>query len=162
MATVAEIDQALEDAAPDTYATGIFAELDTRAGTFRYTVAGHPAPLLMRDGKIVKSLEGGRRILLGFPGREVPVATEALEPGDWIVLYTDGIVEARSARGRMFGLERLISLLQRCAANRQSAPESLRRIVHQVLEHQQGVLQDDATIVLVQWMTALEHRMEAP
>ena len=162
MATVAEIDQALEDAAPDTYATGIFAELDTRAGTFRYTVAGHPAPLLMRDGKIVKSLEGGRRILLGFPGRDVPVATEALEPGDWIVLYTDGIVEARSARGRMFGLERLINLLQRSAANRQSAPESLRRIVHQVLEHQQGVLQDDATIVLVQWMTALEHRMEAP
>jgi hypothetical protein len=158
--TVGEIEQALEAAVPKTYATGIFAELDMRTGVFRYTVAGHPAPLLLRGGKIVKSLQGGRRILLGFPDHEVPVATEPLEPGDWIVLYTDGIVEARAGHGQMFGLDRLIGLLRRCAADRQSAPETLRRIVRHVLEHQQGVLQDDATIVLVQWLTTLEHRLE--
>jgi serine phosphatase RsbU (regulator of sigma subunit) len=115
----------------------------------------------MRNGKVVKSLNGGRRILLGFPGHEVPIATEPLEPGDWIILYTDGVVEARDADGRMFGLARLINLIQRCAADGQSAAESLRRIIHQVLEHQQGVLQDDATIVLVQWMTSLEGELAA-
>jgi sigma-B regulation protein RsbU (phosphoserine phosphatase) len=159
--TVARIDQTLEASAPDTYASAIFAELDMRSGMFTYTVTGHPAPLLMRNGKIVKSLNRGRRILLGFPGHEVPVATEPLEPGDWIVLYTDGVVEARDADGRMFGLPRLINLIQRCAADRRSAAESMRRIIHRVLEHQQGVLQDDATIVLVQWMTTLEEQLEA-
>ena len=158
-ATVAELDDVLEGFAPDTYASGVFAELDLRVGVLRYANAGHPSPLLLRGGKVVKSLDGGRRILLGFRGRQVPIATEQLEPGDWIIFYTDGVVEARDTDRRMFGLDRLIHLVQRCAADRQSAAETLRRVVHEVLEHQQGVLQDDATLVVAQWRTTLEHEL---
>jgi serine phosphatase RsbU (regulator of sigma subunit) len=159
---VADIDVVLKAVAAHTYASGVFAELDIRNGLLRYANAGHPAPLLMRDGKVVKPLDGGRRILLGFPGRSVTVATEQLERGDWVIFYTDGVIEARDQRRQMFGLDRLIGVVQRCAADRQNAAETLRRIVHEVLDHQAGVLQDDATMLVVQWMTSLEHELEVP
>jgi serine phosphatase RsbU (regulator of sigma subunit) len=89
------------------------------------------------------------------------VATETLERGDWLVLYTDGVTEARDVDGQMFGLDRLVDIVQRGAADRQIAAETLRRIVRAVLDHQRGVLQDDATVVVVQWMTSLEHEIAA-
>jgi phosphoserine phosphatase RsbU/P len=155
------LDRVLASYADDTYASAVFAELDVRSGVLRYVNAGHPFPLLMRGGKVVKSLDGGRRILLGFPGRPVTVGRETLEPGDWVVLYTDGVTEARDTDGRMFGLDRLVDLVQRCAADRQNAAETLRHIVHEVLRHQQGILQDDATMVVAQWMTTLEYELTA-
>jgi hypothetical protein len=161
-ATVVDIDFVLQTFGQDTYASGVFAELDLRDGVLRYANAGHPLPLLLRDGKVVKQLDGGRRILLGFADQDVPVATEPLEPGDWVVLYTDGVVEARDANRRMFGLDRLIGVVQRCAADRYNAAETLRRIVHEVLGHQAGVLQDDATVVVLQWLTSLEQELAAP
>jgi serine phosphatase RsbU (regulator of sigma subunit) len=79
------------------------------------------------------------------------VGEEALQPGDCLLLYTDGLVEARDRNGEFFGEERLTGLLHRATAAGQPPPETLRRLMHAVLDHQAGVLQDDATAVLARW-----------
>ncbi len=141
------------------YATGILAELDLGTGRLRYLNAGHPAPLLMRDGRVVKQLEHGRRVLLGLGDGEANVAEEWLEPGDRLVFYTDGITEARDEQGAFFGLDRLVDRLGWAAASRQPAPETLRRISHDVLDHQGGRLEDDATLLIAEWSVGDEQRL---
>jgi serine phosphatase RsbU (regulator of sigma subunit) len=78
---------------------------------------------------------------------------ERLERGDRLLLYTDGVVEARNADGVFFGPERLAELVIRQDAARRPAAETLRRLNHAILAHQDGTLQDDATTVLVEWLT---------
>jgi hypothetical protein len=129
----------------------VLAELDLVSGRLRYIAAGHPYPLLMRDGRVVKSLTGGRRSLFGLPTANMSVAEEFLEPGDWLTLYTDGITKARDEAGNLFGEERLVDFLRREAASSHPPPETVRRLVHAVMRHQRGVLQDDATILLARW-----------
>jgi sigma-B regulation protein RsbU (phosphoserine phosphatase) len=155
--TARVIDDTLARLADNTYATGVFAQLELTSGVLHYVNAGHPAPFLLRSGKIVKSLEGGRRSLLGLPPHTCEPAAEQLERGDWLILYTDGVTEARDDARQFFGLDRFVDVVERCAASGLNAAEALRRIVHRVMEHQHGVLQDDATIVVVQWAGGDEH-----
>ena len=108
----------------------------------------------MRDGRVVKSLTGGRRTLFGLPTANLSVAEEFLEPGDWLILYTDGVTEARDEAGNFFGEERLVDFLRREAASDHPPPETARRLVHAVMRHQRGVLQDDATVLLARWTGA--------
>ncbi|MBI5090468.1 MAG: serine/threonine-protein phosphatase [Actinobacteria bacterium] len=154
------VDATLQSFEDDTYATGVFTQLDLRTGLLRYVNAGHPAPLLVRSSKVVKQLELGHRRLLGLPAKG-PIGVEQLEHGDWVVLYTDGVVEARDPAGEFFGLERFIDVIERRAADHEPAPETLRSILHTIMDHQQGVLQDDATLLVVQWGTGLEDELDA-
>jgi serine/threonine protein phosphatase PrpC len=133
------------------FITGVLAELDLASGRLRYIAAGHPCPLLMRDAKVVKTLTGGRRPLFGLSTGDMAVAEEFLEPGDWLILYTDGITEARDEAGNFFGEDRLVDFLRREAACNHPPPETVRRLVHAVLRHQHGILQDDATVLLARW-----------
>jgi hypothetical protein len=133
------------------FVTGVLAELDVPTGRLRYVNAGHPAPHLLRGGKVVKSLAGGRRMPFGLGTGVLTVAEEALQPGDWLAVHTDGVTEARDATGAWFGEERLLDLLVREVAGGQSPPETARRLMHAVLAHQDGVLQDDASVLLARW-----------
>lgn len=137
----------------DRFVTGVFGELDTGTGAFSWINAGHHPPLLLRAGKLVKSLEASPRWPLGLgigDGGFVP-AVEQLEPGDHLLLFTDGVVEARSPQGDFFGLERLADIVLRQLAGGLAGPETMRRVVRALLEHQQGRLQDDASLMLVEW-----------
>lgn len=131
--------------------TAVLAELDLVHGRLRWVSAGDPAPLVMRRGKVVKVLDGGQRPAFGLPTRDVRVAEEVLEPEDWLVLHSDGITAARDAAGAVFGLDRLEDFLAREAATEHPPPELVRRLVRNVLEHQRGVLQDDATVLVARW-----------
>ena len=71
--------------------------------------------------------------------------------GDQVVFFTDGVIEARSPDGNFFGADRLADLVGRASAGGNPPPETLRRLVHSILDHQAGDLQDDATAVLVEW-----------
>jgi len=149
--TAAAIDEAiLARSGPERFVTAVLGELDLATGRFRWVRAGHPAPLLLRGNKVVKSLlgDGGLPLGLGSPGDE---AEESLEPGDQIVFFTDGVTEARSPDGTFFGADRLADLVSRASAGGQPPPETLRRLVHSILDHQAGDLRDDATAVLVEW-----------
>jgi hypothetical protein len=147
-----EIDAVVQDHfTGGSFVTGVLAELDVGSGRLRYVRAGHPAPLLLRGGKVVKELAGGRRVPLGLGEGTLTVAEEMLQPGDWLVLYTDGITEARDPAGRWFGERRLVEFLVRAAAAGAPPPETVRRLVRSVLDHQDGRLQDDASILLACW-----------
>ncbi|MFD0203776.1 MULTISPECIES: PP2C family protein-serine/threonine phosphatase [Saccharothrix] len=140
-----------------TFATAVLGRLDLDSGLLRYLNAGHPPPVLLRDGKMVKALDAPVRTPLGLGhlggSPAAQPATEQLQPGDRVLFHTDGVTEARSPDGALFGLDRLVDLTERHEAAGLPAPETLRRIVHAVLEHQHGSLQDDATLLLLEWTT---------
>ena len=94
------------------YTTAILAQLDSATGVVRYVTAGHPPATVIRGSKAVTSLDAALRPPLGIPARS-PVGEHALEPGDRLLFYTDGITDARNARGEFFGLGRLLDLAER-------------------------------------------------
>ena len=162
--TCAHIHQALIDTrGGKAFTTAVLGELDTTDGTLRWLNAGHPEPLLMRHGRLVKSLHAPPRPPLGVPLAGTPwadgepsVGVEHLEPGDCVLFFTDGVTEARSPDGDFFGEQRLVDLVVRNMAAGLPAPETMRRVVRALLEHQRGRLSDDASLLLVQWPTAIE------
>jgi Stage II sporulation protein E (SpoIIE) len=133
------------------FATAVLAELRLDTGILRYINAGHPPPVLVRRGRVVRLLDGARRLPLGLEDDAPEPAEEALEPGDRLLFYTDGVTEARDEEGNLFGLDRLVEQTERHAASGMPTPEVLRRLSHAVLDHQNGVLQDDATLLLAEW-----------
>ncbi|RZU31565.1 PP2C family protein-serine/threonine phosphatase [Blastococcus saxobsidens] len=133
------------------FVTGLVAEVDIPSGRLRYVNAGHPSPLLFRDGRLVKELGGGRRVPFGLDTAGLTVGEEVLQPGDWLALYTDGITEARDASGAWFGEARLTEFLRRAIAGGHPPAETVRRLTSAVLEHQGGLLQDDASVLLARW-----------
>ena len=150
--TAAVIDQVLaEQFGEDSFVTGVFGRLDLTTGTVALLSAAHPAPLLVRDGRPVGEVAVEPGPPLGFGIRDDAVVEASLQPGDRLLMFSDGVVEARSAQGEFFGLDRLLDLLTRQESNRQSPPETLRRLIVAVLEHQQNMLQDDATVLLLEW-----------
>ncbi|HEX4833060.1 MAG TPA: PP2C family protein-serine/threonine phosphatase [Trebonia sp.] len=151
----AAIDQALVDHYGDeSFATGIIGKLAIATGRLEWSCAGHPPPLLLRGRKVVAELASEPIVPFGLGGGAPALNRADLEPGDAVVLYTDGVTEARSADGEFFGLDRLIDLLEREAASQQPPEEMLRRLVQALLDRQQDGLRDDATLLLVQWATA--------
>ena len=68
-----------------------------------------------------------------------------------MLLYTDGVVEARSPGGEFFGVERLHELVGRHLAGGLASPETMRRVVRELMDHHQGQLTDDATLLLLEW-----------
>ncbi|MDQ4070909.1 MAG: SpoIIE family protein phosphatase [Actinomycetota bacterium] len=132
------------------FVTAVLAELELASGRLRWSVSGHPPPLLLRNGRIVKTLAGDVTPPLGVSG-VVRVSEEMLEPADQVLFFTDGVVEARSADGEFFGVGRLVDMIARTSAAATPAPETMRRLLHAILDHQEGELQDDATIVVMEW-----------
>lgn len=154
----AEMDEAVrQHFGSERFVTGLFAELNLSSGRLRLANAGHPAPLLVRRGRVVKSLECSPSLPLGLGGCVVELTEESLERGDRVLFYTDGVVEARSKAGEFFGPRRLADLLSREAASGQPAPETMRRLSLAVMEHQEGELQDDATMLFLEWLGAAEN-----
>ncbi|HMO87005.1 MAG TPA: PP2C family protein-serine/threonine phosphatase, partial [Lacipirellulaceae bacterium] len=80
---------------PD-FASAVVARIDTRTGTVEYATAGHPPPVIRGTDDRCRLLETGRGPLLGpYPNATYTPATDRLEPGETLVLYTDGLVERR-------------------------------------------------------------------
>jgi serine phosphatase RsbU (regulator of sigma subunit) len=137
------------------FTTCVLADLDTESGVLEWANAGHPPPLLLRGGKVIKTLEIEPRPPLGLGDLGEPpteeVGREQLEPGDIVLLYTDGVVEARSPDGEFFGIDRLADLVRTQLAGGLSAPETMRRAVRELLAHHGGQLTDDATLLMLEW-----------
>jgi len=157
--TYTAMDAAISQNFPDhRFVTALMGRLDPTNGVFTWVNAGHHPPLVLRDSRVVKVLEGPPATPLGVPLYEssVVVCEEHLEPGDTVVLYTDGVVEARRPDGGFLGLEGLVEFLEREAAAKQPPPETLRRLQRTLLGAEGTVLNDDATVLLVDWSGGTE------
>ena len=153
---VTTVDDVLAEWLPDQFCTGIVAELDLTAGVLKWCNGGHPPPLLIRDHKVLdRALERPGEPPMGMPaklaGTPRKVHRMALEPGDRVLLYTDGVTEARLANGPQFGLEQFSDYIIRATAAGELTAEALRRLMHSILEHHEDALNDDATILLIEW-----------
>ena len=163
--TVGLIDAALASGfGGEAFTTAVLAQLDTENGTLTWVNAGHPAPLLLREGKVVKVLTVAPQLPLGLGAVDptadsVTVGSEHLQPGDRVLFFTDGVIEARSPEGEFFGTDRLADLIVRNVAGGMPAPETMRRVVRELLAHQQGQLSDDASLLLLEWRTGNERAL---
>jgi serine phosphatase RsbU (regulator of sigma subunit)/CHASE3 domain sensor protein len=144
---------------PDSFTTLVYATIDTSTGEVRWMNMGHPAPLILRaqtvnprdsNGARGYFLEGPRNRVLGWfddPGfSETHVR---LEPGDRLVLFTDGFIEAKSPDGEVFGEHRLAEALGRLAPLDADAIGA--ELVREVETFAAGKLDDDLTMLVVEF-----------
>ncbi|MHC3474732.1 PP2C family protein-serine/threonine phosphatase [Streptomyces sp. 7R007] len=134
------------------YVTATLADLDMATGRLTWINRGHPLPILLRHNRWTVDLAcppaGPMGTGLGLPVHE---RSEQLEPGDRLLLYTDGVIEARDACGRQFGRDRFIDLIRRHHSGGHTLHETLRRLMAALLAHNEGELEDDATVLLTEW-----------
>jgi len=120
------------DNAEGLFVTVLAGILDARSGALEYCSAGHEPPFLLpRGGRPLSRLEeGGGPPLCSVDGFAYAAAGRQLEPGDTLVLITDGITEAGRADGLLYGRPRLEALLRELtAASAAEIGEAIRRDV---------------------------------
>jgi serine phosphatase RsbU (regulator of sigma subunit) len=131
------------------YATMFFSLLD-RDGTLHYIKAAHPSPLLLRRGKVTELYTEG-----SFPVGLIPSATfhaekVKLEPGDTLVLFSDGVTEAEDPEEKQYGIDRLRELL---TEHEHTPLDELKKIILEAVDcHCRGAAQaDDITVLLARY-----------
>jgi serine phosphatase RsbU (regulator of sigma subunit) len=148
-AAAAELNQLLFDRTPpERFATAVLFELDAKRGVLQMVRAGHEPPLLVRAAGAVEPLNSGGMALGMFPDRTYSLSSIALEPGDLLLLYTDGASERPNPTEELFGRERLGELLT--AARQRSCAE----IARELQTHLEGFAAgedppDDTTLMLI-------------
>jgi len=149
-----ELDETIKSQyAGATFVTGQLAQLNVETGRMRWTNAGHPLPLHIRGGRVIGDFALRPTVPWGLGIRDdgPVVAEESLEPGDGVLFYTDGAIEGRASTGGGVGLERLTDLVGQSASDQLPAEEIVRQVGRAILEHHKSRLDDDATLLLVQW-----------
>jgi hypothetical protein len=147
-----QADQVMRDHFGDCYyVTGQLATLDLPTGSLRWINAGHPPPLLVRNGTYAGELACAPSMPIGLGGSVVEVATQKLQGGDRVLFYTDGITESRSADASRFGTERLADLLVRSTHDHVPVAETVRRLSANVVAYVDEGLNDDATLLLIEY-----------
>jgi phosphoserine phosphatase RsbU/P len=128
------------------FVTFFYAVLDAEARTLTYENAGHSPGLLLRSNGTTEALQGGGAVLGALPDWIYQDYTAQLQPGDQLLLSTDGITEAENAQLEEFGDERLLDAAR---AGHGSALEVQRAIMQQVTAFCGGNFRDDATLLVL-------------
>jgi serine phosphatase RsbU (regulator of sigma subunit) len=137
---------------PDHFVTAQLMHLNVATGELELVNAGHPAPLLIRKGKVVRQLESATTLPVGFGGELPRVKEHTLQQGDRVLCYTDGIIEEHIAGGEPFGEERLIDCVNRLGEEPSEGMRAdLRQLSHTLKRERGGSTSDDATLFLIEW-----------
>jgi sigma-B regulation protein RsbU (phosphoserine phosphatase) len=149
---VLQVSDALEAHNPRAmFVTFTCAVFDWREGRVTCANAGHPSPVLLRDGNAPSMPLQPTAMVAGvFPGMEVTVQAMELQPGDTLVFYTDGVIEAFNASGEMFGEDRLLAHLGKQTGT--TAKGAVDSMLSAVRQHAGGHSQsDDITVLAVRF-----------
>ena len=127
---------------PSRFVTALIAELDLDSGRLRWVSAGHPAPLLAarRPPRQDARRRTGPPLGTGLATSCRPRAEESLEPGDMILLYTDGLTRSTPARRRAVHRRAARRVHRARGGERSAAPETLRRLRAAIIERREGAL----------------------
>ncbi|MFD7608608.1 PP2C family protein-serine/threonine phosphatase [Streptomyces mirabilis] len=137
---------------PDHFVTAQLMHINIATGELELVNAGHPAPLLIREGRVVRQLESATTLPVGFGGELPRVREHLLQPGDRVLCYTDGIIEEHVTGGEPFGEERLIHCVNRLGEEpSQGVRADLRRLSHTLKKERDGHTSDDATLFMIEW-----------
>ena len=138
------------------FATAFFCVLDPHTGRVQWTRCGHNPPMIRRQDGTIKLLESAGTLPLGIT-TDIEFESDScvMEPGDTLILYTDGITEAAAPRHLsadneldMFGMERLKESLNMCTGMPQCAIDSVHKSLYEFT--QKLGRDDDQTLVVIQ------------
>ena len=139
----------VEEARTGLFLTAFVGWLDTANGSLRWASAGHEAPILIRNGSRRLTRLNAAGSLLGlFDPLSVRDRTTVLGPGDTLVVYTDGVTDARNDRGEFLGESRYLDVIRETAG---AGAASLTERIRAAVDGFQGdaLSTDDLTIVAV-------------
>jgi adenylate cyclase len=133
------------------FVTAVLCSLDLQTGELRYANAGHDAPILIGAGGLTRLDKTGGPPLCMFDHHDYPGAVHQLAAGDVLLLYTDGVTEAMDAERRLYGRDRLCTVLKALPA-----ATSCAEIIVAVREDLQAfgavdILADDITMLALRW-----------
>lgn len=133
----------LANARPEQFVTGQILRVSLADGVVDFVNAGHPPPYFIRDGRAVEAVVGPPQLALGIRSGTYESQTAVLEPGDRLVLVTDGYLERNALR---------LDLSEMLRASADKHPrEVVRELAGQVLEATDRQLLDDATVLCIDW-----------
>lgn len=116
-----------ERMAPTEYVTAVYGVLDPALGVLGYANCGHPSPLLVRaDGRSSRLTTGGPPLGL-LAGARYVAGEVTIEPGDLLVLFTDGVAEAEGPGGEEFGVDRIAEVV--CASRHLPSGQVIEEVV---------------------------------
>jgi sigma-B regulation protein RsbU (phosphoserine phosphatase) len=109
------------------FTTAFLAEYDAARRIFHYINAGHNNPILRRASGLIERLDVGGLPLGILPDAKYESASVALAPDDWLIIFTDGLVEAENARQDEYGETQLLTVINTSAAT--TPAEMLKRML---------------------------------
>ncbi|MEU8905950.1 PP2C family protein-serine/threonine phosphatase [Streptomyces mirabilis] len=137
---------------PDHFVTAQLMHVNVATGELELVNAGHPAPLLIREGRVERQLESATTLPVGFGGELPRIREHLLQPGDRVLCYTDGIIEEHVAGGEPFGEERLIHCVNRLGEEPSEGMRAdLRQLSRTLKSERGGRTTDDATLFMIEW-----------
>ena len=131
------------------FVTTFYGILSLKDGALEYTIAGHNPPMLIRqDSNDVTKFKRGGTALGALPDITLSKRNLTLNPGDCLVLYTDGVTEAFNGENQMYGEDRFLKLLHRKIGN--SASQVIQAIESDLSDFRDNAsLSDDTTILAI-------------
>ncbi|QES06885.1 serine/threonine-protein phosphatase [Streptomyces venezuelae] len=140
-----------EQFAPDHFVTAQMLRLDTTTGRLQWVNAGHPAPVLIREHRVMGRLDSPTTLPVGFGGAQPQVSSVLLEPGDRVLCFTDGLVEEHESGQEQFGEDQLIDWVNQLEKADRGVRAVARDLSHTLRRARGEATSDDATLVLVEW-----------
>jgi len=132
----------------DKFITFFYGILDIEKFTYTSCNAGHNPPYLFHEDGSFQLLEQGGLLLGMFPDMKYEIEEVSLKPGDWLILYTDGVNEAINEQDEEFGTERIEMIVRKNMGN--SAQEMLDALLFEIRAFANNVPQsDDITMVII-------------
>ncbi|WP_215373139.1 PP2C family protein-serine/threonine phosphatase [Polynucleobacter sp. MWH-Svant-W18] len=135
----------------DMFVTMFVAIMNIHTGELHYFNAGHDNPLIAGKNQEFSMLRGPRNMILGIHvASQYNIGSAKLEPGDSLVLFTDGVTEAEDEQGQLYSIERAKKLLS--SGNRMSSKAMVDHLLRDIEVHVNSISQsDDITVLALQY-----------